>query len=96
MGTTVQSAYVSRAFPSCTRSILTEIHYVTPVLITKLRMETPGQVAAACGGSGSGVDTAASAAAVYSALCAAWGVPEPPTRTQLPPTAKRGGQPRGQ
>jgi hypothetical protein len=35
---------VSRAFPSCTWSILAEkFTHATPVLITKLRMETPGQ-----------------------------------------------------
>eukprot|EP01047_Picozoa_sp_COSAG01_P030276 COSAG01_NODE_2106_length_8416_cov_47.839485_19_plen_139_part_00 len=34
--------WVSRAFPSWNRSILTEIDtYVMPVLITKLRLETP-------------------------------------------------------
>jgi hypothetical protein len=38
---------VSRAFPSWNRSsTLTEIYlYATPVLVTKLRMETPGQAA---------------------------------------------------
>jgi hypothetical protein len=37
-------AGVSRGFPSWKRSILTEIYlYVTPVLVQKLRMDTPGQ-----------------------------------------------------
>jgi hypothetical protein len=51
---------VSRAsFPSCTRSILTEkFTYATPVLVTKVRMETnarrAGGAALSAGGGGGG------------------------------------------